>query len=325
MKAFRIAIIGGGGISKAHIAAAKTSGGLIEVVASADPLEPARQALESATGAPAFQSFQQLLESPAGKLVDGLVVCTPPSVRLPIVETALARGMAVLVEKPLAHTLEDAKSLAEMAARHAGVVSGVAYCHRYVPAVQEMKRLLSSGELGELVRFENTFACSIPSMKDKWMSDPALSGGGSFIDTGCHSLDLYQNLVGTGAVAGAVFRKAWQGRGESAATVLMQSEHSMGVIQSGWLEPARFTLGLVGTKAGVFYDYDAPEVLRIQPVEGSARNVPVESHEVRFDRQLTEFAELARGQRQKRLLATFDQGLQVARWVDAAQRTAKII
>jgi predicted dehydrogenase len=180
-----------------------------------------------------------------------------------------------------------------------------------------------------MLRFENTFACSIPGMKDKWMSDPAVSGGGSFIDTGCHSLDLYYHLFGEGKVVGATLHREWPNRGESNASVLLRGTGKFagvaGVIQSGWLEPARFAVTVVGSKGLLTYDYDKPTELLHVPSDGPAKVLPVESHEIRFDRQLAAFADRCTGGQTGAQMADFAQAAKVAEMVDAVLKSAVVI
>jgi len=321
MEAFKVAIVGGGGISAAHAAAAKSSGGIVKVVAAVDPAEPARRALAEATGAAAYASFDELLTDARMKL-DAAIICTPPSARVPIIRAALARKIPLLVEKPLAHTLADAQELSAMA-ETSPVPSAVAFCHRFVPAVVEMKRALLAGEIGSIIRFENTFAGFNPGMQHKWMSDPAVSGGGSFIDTGSHSLDLFRFLVGDAEVAAAVYSEQWPGRGESSATVLLRGKMSAGVIQSGWLEPGRFELSLVGTTGRLIYDYDRPTELIRKGTDGERQIQSVASHEARFESQLLAFMGFARGGARGDL-ADFVDGAKVAQLVDAAAKASII-
>lgn len=329
-KPFHLAIVGGGGISRAHVHAAKASNGALVISAVVDPAETARKAVADATGARPFPNIEDLLAAEGDKrTLDGVVVCTPPSVRQPIVQAALENGISVLAEKPIAHTLASARQLTDLAARYPKTTAVVGYCHRFVPAVQEMKRRIENGSLGQLLRFENTFACSIPGMKDRWMSDPAISGGGSFIDTGCHSLDLYYYLFGEAKVVGATLHREWKGRGESNATVLLRGTGDFagvaGVIQSGWLEPARFTVTVVGTKGLLAYDYDKPTTLLHVPSDGAAETIPVESHEIRFDRQLAAFADRASGGALGTQMADFAQGAKVAEMVDSVLKNAVVI
>ena len=85
MSSLRLALIGGGGIARAHVAAARASGGRVQISAVVDPAEAARKGVADATGAAAFESIERLLDSDAAKSIDGTVVCTPPSARIPIV------------------------------------------------------------------------------------------------------------------------------------------------------------------------------------------------------------------------------------------------
>jgi len=329
---FRLGIIGAGGIAGAHASAAKAAGGRISVVAVADPAEGSRVKMAEATGGKAFASPEALFaEVGKGLEVDGVVVCTPPSVRTGIVEAALSRGIAVLAEKPLAHTAADSRKLLDLSRKHAGARTAVAYCHRFTPAVREMRRLTAEGRIGTLERFENVFACDLPHNEGKWMSDLTASGGGAFIDMGCHSLDLYHFLVGPSAVAGSVYQHKWPGRTETAATVLVRSTGAgtrnvppgvAGVILSGWSETARFAVSLVGTAGMLHYDYEKPTELVFKDLNGKIETLAVESHEVRFAKQLVAFADYAQGGDNPGL-ATFEEGLLAAEGVEAAARLAK--
>lgn len=322
---FSLAIVGAGGIANAHIGAVEASGGELGISAVVDPVSESARKLAARAEARAFASAGDLFaEVDRGLPVDALVVCTPPSARLDIVEGALSRGIAVMVEKPLAHRLEDAQRLVEMARSRPEVLCAVGYCHRFAPAVLEMRRRLGEGLIGTLTRFENTFATYFPALRERWMSDPAVSGGGSFLDTGSHSLDLFHFLVGEGELVGIVQDVRWEGRGESSATALVRARRSgvAGVILSGWLEPDRFTLRLVGTEGSMAYDYLRPTELVVTDTRNESETLEVESHEVRFARQLSAFAAAARGGARGQL-ATFEDGLAAAAIADAAQRARR--
>ncbi|MEM6562379.1 MAG: Gfo/Idh/MocA family oxidoreductase, partial [Planctomycetota bacterium] len=221
MTSLRLGLIGAGGIARAHLSAAQSLE-TMSIAAVADTRAEACHALASKANAKPFVSADALLAE-GRDVVDAVVICTPPSSRIEIVRSALENGVAVLAEKPLAHTADDATELADLAETFDHVTTAVGYCHRFTPAVVEMKRRLAAGDLGHAVRFENVFACHFPAMAERWMSDRAVSGGGSFLDTGCHSLDLCQFVMGPTRVVGAVYGHCWPGRGESNATVLVQA------------------------------------------------------------------------------------------------------
>jgi predicted dehydrogenase len=327
MSQFAVALIGGGNIAKAHLAAAKESGGRVRIAAVVDPADEPRESVMRDAGAPGFASTEALLNSSEASQIRAGIVATPPNARLPIVRALLERGIAVLVEKPLAHTLLDAQILKDLAERYPQVVTSVGYCHRFTPAIVEIKKRVAAGEIGEPSRFENTFACPLPKMQSHWMSDPSVSGGGSFIDTGSHSLDLFHYLLGEGEVLAATFHHAWPGRGESSATALLRqtagsgTSRAAGVIQSGWLEPARFAVTVVGTNGSLSYDYERPTELLHRFNTGELEKIEVEDHGHRFTTQLQAFADaVVNGARPP--LASFRDGLAAAALVDAARTMA---
>lgn len=331
-QSFALAFIGAGGISGAHAGAVKDSDGALSVSAVVDPNAEAANKLAADHDAVALASVDELFEAIDRKeiAVDGIVICTPPTVRIDPIREALQRGIAVLTEKPVAINAEDAARVVEIADAHPDTLFGVAYCHRFAPPVVRMKQLVAEGKIGRLTRFENAFAFHNPPMSEKWMSDPAMSGGGSFIDTGCHSLDLFRYLVGPAQVVGSVFDSDWDSRGESSATVLVKAsegDHAgvAGVILAGWLEPERFTIDLIGTNGSMHYDYMKPTELVCRPGIGDAEMIEVESHEVRFTNQLIHFAHAARGDAPRGDLADARDGLGAAEAVDSAAKAAKVI
>jgi predicted dehydrogenase len=326
-----LALIGAGGISRAHLAAVDALKGAVKVTAVVEPGADARKAAVERTGAKGFESVEAFMAAKPREIAQAALVCTPPSARMIIVGKVLASGLAVMVEKPIAHKLADAQALLGMSYQYRNVVAAVGYCHRFTPAMIEMKKRADAGELGTVVRFENTFACWHPTMEKHWMSDPAASGGGSFIDTGCHSLDLYRYLVGDGTIASASYHELWKGRGETTGNVVVRPaknarhKQAIGLINSGWQEPASFTVRLTGTKGSLFYDYEAPQTLVWTPSEGDRKTLTVQTHEVRFEKQLEAFAKAVQGEMPDVKPATFDDGTQVAKLVDEAGRVRVII
>ncbi|MFN7020763.1 MAG: Gfo/Idh/MocA family protein [Phycisphaerales bacterium] len=334
-KTLRVAIVGAGGISGAHSGAISASGGRLALTAVVDPHAENRGKLADKHSARGYESVEKMLAAmAAGEVaIDAAVVCTPPSARVDIVSACLKSGVHVLSEKPLAHTLADARRLSAIAARSSRTVARVAFCHRFTPAVLKMRELAAAGRIGRVVRFENAFACDLPGHKDKWFSDPKKAGGGAYLDMGSHSIDLFHFMIGPSRTLGASFVHKWPRRTETAATVLVESVSASrgagkhvkagvaGSIVSGWAETCRFTLALIGDGGMLQYDYEKPTELVFKELSGKAETIAVETHEVRFARQLVAFAEAVQSKR-KTDLATFEDGVLAAVAYEGAAKQA---
>ena len=126
-----------------------------------------------------------------------IVLATPNSLHPAQIIAAAQAGKAVLCEKPLALTRADAER-AVLACQSAGVLLGVGQDKRYWSSMREMKRVVDSGVLGELLHVEGHFSNENASkqLHHGWRESPAESPGGSITATGIHVLDAFVNLVG---------------------------------------------------------------------------------------------------------------------------------
>ncbi|MBN1261518.1 MAG: Gfo/Idh/MocA family oxidoreductase, partial [Anaerolineae bacterium] len=130
--------------------------------------------------------------------LDIVDLCTPTFRHREEARQAMQAGMAVYCEKPLAHTLEDARAMAALAAE-TGALTKVAFVLRYLPAIRQMKALLSAGALGEVLHFRaHMFHESYlnPQRPMSWRLRKAQAGGGAFMDLGAHLVDLVRYLLG---------------------------------------------------------------------------------------------------------------------------------
>ena len=129
--------------------------------------------------------------------VQMVVLATPNSLHPAQIIAAAEAGKAVLCEKPLALTRADAERAVQACAR-AGVVLGVGQDKRFWPSMRELKRVVDSGALGDLLHVEGHFSNqnARKNLHAGWRESPAESPGGSITATGIHVLDAFINLVG---------------------------------------------------------------------------------------------------------------------------------
>lgn len=141
----------------------------------------------------AYDSVEALL---ADSAVDAIYVATPVFLHASLTIMAANAGKHVLCEKPMAMNPRECQQMID-ACRRNNVSLQIAYYRPTYPNIQEMKRLLESGVIGEPIlaeiRNHSTFR---PIPGKNWKTDLPYSGGGVLMDIGSHRLDLLRYLFG---------------------------------------------------------------------------------------------------------------------------------
>ena len=172
----------------------------VEVVAFADP-EVARVqaaaekfAKEHSKPVPIVYASIDDMIAAQGSNLDAVSICTPNVWHVPLALKALDAGYHVLLEKPMATKVEEARQLAERV-KATGKVLMVGMSHRYREDVEALKRFIDSGELGDIY-YAKTRILRRRGTPKGWFTDMSTSGGGPLMDIGVHALDLTWWLLG---------------------------------------------------------------------------------------------------------------------------------
>jgi predicted dehydrogenase len=143
--ALRIAVVGVGHLGRHHARILSTLEGA-QLVAVVDTAPERAAEVAAATGARALTDFRDLLGE-----VDAVTIAVPTGLHRDVALPFLDRGIAVLVEKPMARSLEEADELVA-AARASGATLGVGHTERYNPAVAAVLPLVTSPRFIEVHR-----------------------------------------------------------------------------------------------------------------------------------------------------------------------------
>jgi predicted dehydrogenase len=196
----KVGIVGSGWMGHVHARAWEKNAPRGEVVAVADVSSQRGERLAAAIGDREVAIYADLDTMLAEADIDAVDICLPHHLHTEAILASARAGKAILCEKPLCTTLEDAVAI-KAALEQSGSVFMAAHNQLFQPSLIEACRLLASGALGrpfvfrsiEAVQNRGFSSGNVPRELGggespwAWRADPERMGGGEVIDTGWHS------------------------------------------------------------------------------------------------------------------------------------------
>ncbi|MCC7477317.1 Gfo/Idh/MocA family oxidoreductase [bacterium] len=230
----KVGVIGAGSMGRHHVRVYSELENC-RLVGVADP-DPGKQELADKHGTQLFTDYHALLEQGP----DLVSIAAPTVMHYQAARDAISAGCHLLVEKPISDDLAKAQELVELA-RAAGKIIAIGHIERFNPAVSELKQIIASGELGEVLTVNNLRVGPYHGR---------IADTGIVLDLGTHDVDLISYLLD--ARAESVFCNAMQRvhNHEDHAVLQMQFPAGRtGIIETSWLAPYRArNIFCVGTK-----------------------------------------------------------------------------
>jgi len=259
MKLYKIGVIGSGAIAQACHIPGYFKAGNCELTAIADPFPKSLQQVRDA-GFVFKREYSDYREMLAKEKLDAISICTPNKFHKDAAIAAIRHGADVLLEKPIAITVEEGKKILAEAKKHNGRVM-VAFSHRFNEHCEIVKKELQKGSIGSLYMGRIRFAHRGPFpgwAKTGWFYDPKLAGGGALLDMGIHAFDLIQWFMGPITAVSAktaTLRKEIK-VDDNAVIICEFDKKSLGYIEVGWTSPAGFVgIELMGDNGCIIVDY----------------------------------------------------------------------
>ncbi len=168
----------------------------VDLVAVAAATDAEAAAFGESIGLPRTTGdYRKLLADPE---IDAVHVCTPNALHFPVAKAALEAGKAVLCEKPLTLSVAEARELVELAAAK-NLANCVNHNLRYYPVVQQMRRMIEGGQLGDVLVVQGTYSQDwlLYDTDWNWRIDSKANGAlRAMGDIGSHWMDMIQHLTG---------------------------------------------------------------------------------------------------------------------------------
>ncbi len=193
MRKLRWGVIGSGGIAyRRTIPEGIIPADNAELVAVCDVNEELARKSGEKFGVRFYTDEDALINDPD---VECVYIATPAYLHFRQAEKVLKAKKHALVEKPITLKVEEGKKLVSTAKRNK-VKLGVDFMMRFNTINQKIREMVLKGELGTIVMARAQLSCWYPPIKGAWRQIPELGGGGSFIDMGCHCMDLLEFIIG---------------------------------------------------------------------------------------------------------------------------------
>jgi len=242
----RVGVVGVGMMGQHHarVYSELAKEGKVELVGVADADFERAKEIAKKFGTIPYADYREL----AREKLDAVTVAVPTSLHKEVALEFIKAGTSVLVEKPIADTIENAQAIIQ-AAEEMGVTLMVGHIERFNPAVLRLKELISQGELGKLVTV---------SAKRVGPMATRIRDVGIIVDLGVHDIDVISYLFGEKvktvyARAGNVVHPAGV---EDHALITLGFDDGTGIVETNWLTPHKTrTLTAVGTSGIAYLDY----------------------------------------------------------------------
>ena len=238
-------------------------------------IDKAKEYCDQYGGSGYYGSYEDAVSDPR---VEALYFITPHDLHLENAELAAKHGKHVLMEKPIARTVDEARKLIDVTQR-AGITLMVGENFRFDPATEKAKELIAQGAIGDLslidIQSENLDDGCVG-----WRLSLERCGGGRMIDGGIHYVDILRNLAGSPETVYALAPEhkmipGLEGEDSMALTASFAGGVTGFLRYAGWTpHDSRRDVRLTGTKGRVRYEVFGSEVT-VETTEGT-RSYPVE-------------------------------------------------
>jgi predicted dehydrogenase len=293
VKRIKTAIVGTGFMGKVHAEQVRRLGN-VEIAAVVGSRPERARAFAEVNGIPiATDDLQEVLDN---QEISAVHICTPNVDHFPQSLAAIEAGKAVLCEKPMTTTVDEARKLVD-AAKARNAINAVQHNLRYYPVLQQARQMIGHGDLGDVLIVQGTYSQDwlLYETDWNWRIDTAENGQLRVMgDIGSHWMDMIQHLTGLSITAVcadlATFHKTrkrpkgsvetFSGKKASAqdtedfpvdsddfGSVLLhlggRARGAYTVSQMSAGRKNRFFIEIFGTKAGLSWNQEQPDTLWI--------------------------------------------------------------
>ncbi|MFC1782336.1 Gfo/Idh/MocA family protein [Planctomycetota bacterium] len=307
MQTQRVGIVGFGFMGRMHYRCWKQLPGVkVGAICDTNPnlIEDTEKAIGNIEGAAEgvdfgtieiYSDFEKML---AEQKPDAVSITLPTFMHVEFTEKALAAGIHVLCEKPMALNIPDCRQMIA-AAEKSGKVLQIGHCVRFWPEYAQAKELVDSGAYGKLLAAGFRRLGSAPTWAaDNWFADQQRSGG-MVLDLHIHDTDYVQYLLGLPRAVHSFAARMPDGGFSHIVTQYLYDDDKVITAEGGWAMCPSFgfemSFNLVLEKASIVYDCTRQPAFKVCPAQGETFSPDVAEGDG-YSQEIAHFARLISGE-----------------------------
>jgi len=241
----KVGVIGAGSMGRHHARVYRELGAELIGIADIDKKTAGEIADKYKTRA--FTNYEQLLDEG----LDAVSIVVPTLLHNEIALNAISRNINVLVEKPIADTIEKSREIISHA-RSSKVLLMVGHIERFNPAVSKLKEIIDDGVLGDLITLSSR---RVGPFVER------VTDVGIIIDIGTHDIDIARYIVGAEPLETFSKLRGIKHRKGDCAFIILEFEKVTASIELNWFTPHRVrSLVVTGSKGIAYADYSEQSV-----------------------------------------------------------------
>ena len=247
----KVAVIGAGSMGMNHLRVLKDfDEEQIQLVSVAETSKPALQRAMHRFHVPGYTDYRQMIEETQPDLV---TVVVPTHIHFEVASYVLDRGITVLLEKPMASSIDEALTLIQLAQLR-GARIAVGHIERFNPAIIQLKRRIVAGELGQIFHLHARRLGPYP---------PRIRDVGVTLDLATHDIDVMRYLADAEVehVYAETQRRIHNKHEDLLLGILRFTNDAIGMLDVNWLTPTKVReLSVTGEKGLYLVNYLTQDV-----------------------------------------------------------------
>lgn len=273
------------------------------------------------SGLKLYTDFEEMLN---GAELDAVSITLPTFLHPDCSTKALAAGVNVMCEKPMALNVEECERMIAEAKR-SGRVLQIGHCVRFWPEYAKAKEIIDSGEYGKVIAATFQRLGSAPTWSiDNWFMDEERSGGMA-LDLHIHDTDFVQYLFGVPRAVSSFGAKGGGGGLVHIVTQYLYDDDKVVTAEGGWAMTPTFgfemSFNIVMAKATLVYDLTREPMFKVCPAEGESFTPAVKQGDGWF-LEIEHFAKSISGEKVEPI-TTLEQSRDSVKIVEAEKESAR--